>query len=108
MRTTVTLDDELSEHVDTVRPSADVPDAAAIREGIRRSQELEECRDRVDRLEQELERVRREKRLLLEQREEHSQLVAAVERERTLEEERARASVVERAKWWLFGRDEGE
>jgi len=42
----------------------------------------------------------------LEEREEHSQLVAAVERERTLEEERAQAGVVTRAKWWLFGRDE--
>ena len=99
MRTTVTLDDALSDHVDTVRPSPDASDAAAIRACVRRSQELEQCRDRVERLE-------REERLILEEREEHSQLVAAVEREQSLAEERAQAGVVTRAKWWLFGRDE--
>lgn len=105
MRTTVTLNDDLAEHVDAVRPSPDESDAEAVRECIRRSQELDGCRERVRDLEQELERARREKRLILEQRDEHSQLVQAVEREQSLAEERAQAGAVTRAKWWLFGRE---
>jgi len=52
-----------------------------------------------------VERLEREKRLILEQREEHAQLVAAVEDQRTLEQQRAQAGLATRAKWWLFGRD---
>jgi len=106
MRTTVTVsDDDLVAHVD----SRDAPtDAGRVRECIRRSQELDGCRERVGDLEQEVERLEREKRLILEQREEHSQLVRAVEEQRTLERERAQAGLATRVKWWLFGRDEGE
>jgi TolA-binding protein len=79
-----------------------------VRRCIERSQELDECRERVADLEQRVERLEREKRLILEQREEHSQLVRAVEQERTLEQERAEAGLATRAKWWLFGRDGDE
>ena len=106
MRTTVRIsDDALAAHVDARDASSD---AEAMRECIRRSRELEECRERVARLEQEVDRLQSEKRLILEEREEHSQLVAAVEQEQTLAEERAAASAVTRAKWWLFGRDRGD
>ena len=108
MRTTVTLSDALAEHVDAQRPQADDSDAAAIRACIKRSQELDECRDRVAELEAELERVKREKRLILEDREEHSQLVRAVEREQEIAEKRARAGVLQRAKWWLTGMEGDE
>jgi TolA-binding protein len=77
-----------------------------VRRCIERSQELDECRERVADLEQEVERLEREKRLILEQHEEHSQLVRAVEQERTLEQELAEAGLATRAKWWLFGRSE--
>lgn len=106
MRTTVTLPDVLAEHVDDQRPSADDSDAEAVRECIRRSQQLDECRQRVKELESELERLEREKRLILEEREEHSQLVRAVEREQEIAEKRARAGVLQRAKWWLTGMDD--
>jgi len=70
MRTTVTVsDDDLVAHVD----ARDAPtDAGRVRECIRRSQELDECRERVADLEQQVERLEREKRLILEQREEHA------------------------------------
>jgi TolA-binding protein len=106
MRTTVTVsDDALVAHVEGRDAQTD---AGRVRRCIERSQELDECRERVADLEQEVERLEREKRLILEQREEHSQLVRAVEQERTLEQERAEAGLATRAKWWLFGRDGDE
>jgi len=103
MRTTVTVsDDDLVAHVDARDASTD---AARVRRCIERSQELDECRERVADLEQQVERLERETRLILEQREEHAQLVAAVEDQRTLEQQRAQAGLATRAKWWLFGRD---
>jgi hypothetical protein len=106
MRTTVTIsDDALVEHVDARDASTD---AGRVRECIERSQELDACRERVADLEQQVERLEREKRLILEQRDEHSQLVRAVEQEQSLAEERAQAGLATRAKWWLFGRDEGD
>jgi len=106
MRTTVTVSDEdLVAHVDARDAQTD---AGRVRRCIERSQELDACRERVGDLEQRLERLEREKRLLLEQREEHSQLVRAVEEQRTLEQERAQAGLGTRVRWWLVGRDEGE
>ena len=106
MRTTVTVtDDALVAHVDARDAQTD---AGRVRRCIERSQDLDECRERVADLETKVERLEREKRLILEQRNEHSQLVRAVEEQRTLEQERAQAGLATRAKWWLFGRDEGE
>jgi len=104
MRTTVTVsDDDLVAHVDSRDAQSD---AGRVRACIERSQELDGCRERVGDLEQRVERLEREKRLMLEQREEHSQLVRAVEEQRTLEQARAQAGLATRARWWLFGRDE--
>jgi hypothetical protein len=106
MRTTVTVtDDALVAHVDARDAQTD---AGRVRRCIERSQELDACRERVGDLEQRVERLEREKRLVLEQREEHSQLVRAVEQEQSLAEERAQAGLATRVKWWLVGRDEGE
>lgn len=60
-------------------------------------------------LQQELERVRREKRQVLEQREEHTELVKAVQTDRTLQQRKEQAGIVTRAKWLLVGMpgDEG-
>jgi len=103
MRVTATLSDEQAAHVAERDGQSD---AARVRRCIERSQELADCRDRVDELEQRVERLEREKRLILDEREEHSQLVKAVEREQSLAEERAQAGLATRARWWLFGRDE--
>jgi len=106
MRTTVTVtDDDLVAHVDARDAQSD---AGRVRACIERSQDLDACRERVAELEQQVERLEREKRLVLEQREEHGQLVRAVEEQRTLERERAQAGLATRVKWWLVGRDEGE
>lgn len=105
VRTTVAVtDDALIEHVEARDAQTD---AGRVRACIERSQELDACRERVADLETKVERLEREKRLILEQRDEHSQLVRAVEDQRTLEQERAQAGLATRAKWWLFGRDEG-
>jgi TolA-binding protein len=106
MRTTVTLDDAQSEHVDAVRTSPDESDAAAVRRCVERSQQLAECQERIGELETEVERVQNEKRLILDQQEEHSELVRVVEEERSLQERKARAGLGQRMKWAIFGMDE--
>lgn len=74
----------------------------------------EVCRERIekgidyDRLQAERDRLRSEKRTLISQREEHTDLVEYVEQERELQqqrEERKDAPVWTRAKWWVLGRD---
>lgn len=62
--------------------------------------------ERIDELEQEIDRLNRERRQLLEQREENQELVKFAEEQRSLvSEQRARqnAPVWRRAKWWVFG-----
>lgn len=62
-----------------------------------------EYEKRIADLERENERLRNEKQLILEQREEHTDLVRAIEREQSREDRRAQAGVLTRAKWWLVG-----
>ena len=112
MRTTVSLDDALAAYVDAEFAHEDISDAEAVRRAIERAQtcdeRVHELEQRVEQLETDLERARREKRQILDQREEHTELVRAVEEERSLAERRAAAGVATRAKWWLFGMDDGE
>lgn len=65
--------------------------------------QLDECRAHADDLESELDRCRRARRQLLAQREEHGELVAAVERERSVAERRARAGLWTKLKWAVTG-----
>ena len=70
---------------------------------------VHELTTRVEELEQETERLRREKRLILEQRTEHNDLIEYVEHERSLQErreDRLDAPVWKRGYWWVFGRSE--
>jgi len=106
MRATVRLDDSLASHVESVRQDDETSDAEAVRECIRRSQEVDELRERVGELEQQVERERRARRQLLEERQEKKELARYVEGEREREQERAQAPAWTRAKWWVFGRDE--
>lgn len=122
MRTTVSLDDELSEHVDAVRPPDAESDAEAVRECVRRSQRVDDLEARVEELETEIEhkdaRIRELNNKLAEA---HSridttnELVSRVEGELTARERRerrerkkAQAGVVRRAKWAVFGMDLSE
>jgi metal-responsive CopG/Arc/MetJ family transcriptional regulator len=63
-----------------------------------------ELRSEIDDLETTVERLQNEKRMLLEQTDEHSQLVRYVESEQSYRE----ASLPQRLKWWVFGRDRAE
>lgn len=62
----------------------------------------------IDDLETDLERCRRARRQLLDQRDEHGDLVRAVEAEQSLAEKRAKASALQRLRWWATGMPDGE
>jgi metal-responsive CopG/Arc/MetJ family transcriptional regulator len=71
----------------------------AVRTLLQRGAEYDEIRQERDRLE-------RQYRQLVEQREEHTELVEYVQQERTIEQQRRQAGIVTRTKWWLFGVNE--
>jgi len=124
MRTSVSLPDELASYVEEHAASAGENNAEAIRETIRRAKRLDEkntelfeqveghkrtlrkLRNEIDDLETDVERLQNEKQQILEQREQHTELVRAVEREKTLQERKAQAGLATRAKWAIFGMDD--
>jgi|APHM01.1.fsa_nt_gi hypothetical protein len=108
MRTTLRLSDDLSSHVDDVRHDDDTSHAEAVRECIRRSQQLDDVEARVDELETEVDRLKREKRQILDQRQENRALATFAEEQQTVIQDRREASLVERARWFVFGRDDSE
>ena len=65
--------------------------------------QIDNLESEVDDLETEIQRVHREKRQILEQRKEHTELVKQVEQERSLAEKKSQAGVLTRTKWWLTG-----
>jgi uncharacterized small protein (DUF1192 family) len=87
---TVRLSDHLANHVDSLRRDETTSDAEAVREclSLRRVDDLQE---RLDVLETEVKRVEREKRGLLDEREQKRQFARFVEEQRSAE-----ASVGER------------
>lgn len=106
---TLRLRSETIKEVDAEAEEADVSRAEVLRDAVEsrneHEEEVERLREEVDELRTEVERLRNEKRALIDDREERTELVEYVEQEKTLQEERLEASAVERAKWWLFGRD---
>ena len=100
-RLTIRVPEELLEEIEDLAEAEDVSQSEAARTLLRRGTEAEA-------LQQEAERLRREKRLILEQREEHTELVRAVAREQSREDRRAQAGVLTRAKWWLVGMDDDD
>jgi chromosome segregation ATPase len=79
---------------------ADLEAAVAEREG-----RIENLEAEVAELETDVERLQNEKRQILQQREEHTELVRQVERERSLQERKAEAGLGQRVKWAIFGMD---
>lgn len=67
-----------------------------------------ELQQRIDRLETENERLNAEKRQILAQREEHTELVRTVERQQSLAERKAHAGLLTKTKWVLFGMPDNE
>lgn len=68
--------------------------------------ELVEKGMQYDDVKRENERLRSEKRTIIEQREEHTDLVRTVERQQSLAERKARAGLLTKTKWALFGMDD--
>lgn len=72
-------------------------------------EERTEYEDRIERLEQENERLQRRVEKVIAMNEEHGELVKYVSREKSLQiqrEERQNAPVWKRGYWWVFGRGE--
>lgn len=69
-------------------------------------EKLSDYESEVERLRSDVARLQNEKRQILEQREEHTDLVRAIEREQSREDRRAQAGVLTRAKWWLVGMED--
>ncbi|WP_122088601.1 ribbon-helix-helix protein, CopG family [Halalkalicoccus subterraneus] len=108
-RVSVKLDGDMVEQLDSLADDQSVTRSDVIRDtlddGLNTDDdvEIQRLQERITDLETENERLRREKRLVLEQREEHTDLVSTVERQQSLTERKASASVFRRAKWWLVG-----
>lgn len=95
-RLTITLTEEQAERVAEL--SGDGGPYESKSEAVRM---LIQRGERVDELEQKAERLEREKRLILEEREEKRELARYVEDEQAWRS----AGLTTRAKWWLFGKD---
>lgn len=104
---TVRLDEEMIEELEQEADEHGRTRSEHIRTTLATRHEHNEHADeqkrRIEDLERENERLRNEKRLIVEQREEHTELVNAVKEERSLAKRKANASVLTRAKWWLVG-----
>lgn len=102
-RLTIRVPEEIMEELERIQSADNVSQSEAARRLLRRGSEYEEVRAERDRLE-------RQYRQLIEQREEHTELVEYVEEERELKRQRDRrrtAPVWRRAKWWLLGEPDG-
>ena len=67
------------------------------------NENTDELHGRIEELERDLERVRREKQMILEEREEKQELVRYVEDERSAEQQWREAALTKRLKWRVFG-----
>ncbi len=107
-RLTVSLEPEQIDRLDAIQDEHDVDSrSAALRrlfdEYEQLQAEYEELNTTCEELETELERARRERRQLLEQREEHQELARYVQDERTAEQRWRQASLATRIRWRLTG-----
>jgi metal-responsive CopG/Arc/MetJ family transcriptional regulator len=100
---TIRLPEEEIESLDEEAEEADVSRSEYVRDVIRSRKEHEELRNEVDELREEVERQKRERRQLLEQRDEHQELVAVVQEEKSIEERWRQADLMTRARWKIFG-----
>ena len=107
-RLTVSLEPEQIERLDELQDEHDVDSrSAALRQLFAEYEELqaeyEELSTKYEEVQTEVERARRERRQLLEQREEHQELARYVEDERTAEQRWRQASLATRIRWRLTG-----
>ncbi|MFC6764877.1 hypothetical protein [Natrinema soli] len=126
-RVNATVRDEHLAQLEEIKESADsdISDAEAVRhifDTAKQMNELErelrnvqathgqklaelrnEYESRITDLKTEIERLRNEKRTLINDREERTELVRYVEEERTLSKQKAQAGIATRAKWFVTG-----
>jgi len=95
-RITVVLDNELLEQVDEY--DDDDNRSETVRELLKKGLAYDEKQREVDRLNKKVSAIQS-------RREEHTELVEYVENQKQLQRDKQTASAVERAKWWLFGRN---
>ena len=95
-RITVVIDDELLEQVDEY--DEDDNRSETVRELLKKGLAYDEKQREVDRLNRKVSAIQS-------RREEHTELVEYVENQKQLQRDKQTASAVERAKWWLFGRE---
>ena len=104
---TLRLDAELLDALEEEAEGRGVSRSEHIRDTLESRNEhdenTDELRDRIADLERDLDRVRREKRLILEERDEKAELVEYVERERSAEQRWRQASLATKLKWTVFG-----
>lgn len=107
-RLTVSLEPEQIDRLDAIQDEHDVDSrSAALRRLFQEYDELQaeydDLMNEYEEVQTELERARRERRQLLEQREEHQKLARYVEDERTAEQRWRQASLATRLRWRLTG-----
>ncbi|WP_122089909.1 ribbon-helix-helix protein, CopG family [Halalkalicoccus subterraneus] len=108
-RVSVKLDEDMVEQLDSLADDQSVTRSDIIRDtlddGLNTDDdvEIQRLQERIADLETENKRLRREKRLVLEQREEHTELVNAVKEEQSLAKRKAEAGLWTKTKWALFG-----
>jgi len=109
-KVSVSLEDD---HIATIDDREDRDDISSRSEALRSlldelealREEYDDLRVDYDELEKRCTRLEREKLLILEQREETTELVKYVKDERTAEQKWREASIGKRIKWRLFGMD---
>lgn len=107
-RVSVKLDEDMVEQLDSLTDNQSVTRSDVIRDtlndGLNTDDdvEIQRLQERISDLETENERLRREKRLVLEQREEHTELVNTVKEEQSLAKRKAEAGLGTKTKWALF------
>lgn len=113
-RVSVKLDEDMVKQLDSLANDQSVTRSDVIRDtlddGLNTDDdvEIQRLQERITDLETENQRLRREKRLVLEQREEHTELVNTVKEEQSLAKRKAEAGLWTKTKWALFGMNDDE
>lgn len=100
---TLRLPAEVKEEVEEEADEHDQSRSEYLRDVVESRNEHERLRAELEDLQDELDRIRREKRQILDERTEKKELAKWAESKADIEERRRRAPAWERAKWWLLG-----